>query len=132
MKNIFLILLVCAVQLTYAQTNVPNDEQRKAIHALIDKYSLAREKQDTVLLKNILTSDIDQLVSNGEWRTGIREAIRGMLSSSASAPGTRTLTIEKIKLFNATSGIVDCRYEIQNTDRSIRKMWSSFLVVMDS
>jgi hypothetical protein len=32
-------------------------------------------------------------------------------------------------MLNPVTAIVDCRYEIQNTDGSLRKMWSTFLVV---
>ena len=133
MKNIFLLL---ALNLTgslflYGQQNNPDDHQRKAITSLIDQYAEAREKSDTGLLKNILTTDVDQLVSNGEWRIGIAASVQGMLKSSAGSPGTRTLRIENIRMFNPTTGIVDCRYEIQNPDGTIRKMWSTFLVVAE-
>jgi hypothetical protein len=47
---------------------------------------------DTVLLKNILTDDIDQLVSSGEWRQGIDESVQGMLRSSANNAGTRKIS----------------------------------------
>jgi hypothetical protein len=127
---LFLLLIVSSLFL-YSQNNAPGEGQRKAIVELIDQYSLAREKSDTVLLKTILTADIDQLVSTGEWRNGISSAVQGMLKSSADSPGTRTLQVDKIKMFNATSAIVDCRYEIQNTDGSVRKMWSSFIVVAE-
>src|SRR5262245_41520883 len=98
MKKIFLVLLlnVVGVLFTYGQDKVPGDTQQKAIASLIDQYSQAREKRDTVLLKAILTKDIDQLVSTGEWRIGVGAAVEGMLKSSASSPGTRTLYIEKI------------------------------------
>ncbi|MEP7322761.1 MAG: DUF4440 domain-containing protein, partial [Saprospiraceae bacterium] len=99
--------------------------------ALIDQYSLAREKSDTVLLKKILMDDIDQLVSNGEWRMGIRAAVKGMLQSSAGSPGSRTLHVETIRLLNPQSGIADAKYEITNADGSMRKMWSTFIVVLD-
>lgn len=42
--------------------------QEKALYSLIDQYSQAQETSDTTLLKSILTEDIDQLVSSGEWR----------------------------------------------------------------
>jgi len=133
MKNIilFLLLNMAAVLSIYAQENTPNAQQQKAISFLIDQYSQAREKQDTVLLKNILTSDIDQLVSTGEWRNGISASVEGMLKSSASSPGTRTLHIEKIKMLSPNCAIVDCRYEIQNKDGSARKMWGTFIVVTE-
>lgn len=112
------------------QQNAPTAKQQKELTELIDQYSTARENRDTVLLKNILTQDIDQLVSTGEWRNGLGVAVKGMLRSSASTPGTRTLTVDKIKLLSTTSAIIDCRYEIQNPDGSMRKMWSSFIAVL--
>ena len=108
-----------------------NDKQQKAITALIDQYSQAREKRDTILLKAILTSNVDQLVSTGEWREGINAAVEGMMKSSANSPGTRTLHIEKIQMLPVSSAIVDCRYEIQNADGTARKMWSTFIVVAE-
>ncbi len=133
MKNIFLFLLlnVTGVLFLYGQHSTPNDVHQKAVTALIAQYSEAREKSDTLLLKKILTADVDQLVSTGEWRNGISTAVQGMIKSSANSPGTRILTIEKIKMFNSTTAIVDCRYEITNADGTIRKMWSSFFVVAE-
>lgn len=131
MKNILLPLLfvLAGTIYSYSQQNSLNDKQRKDIHTLIDKYSEARENKDTVLLKEILTQDVDQLVSTGEWRLGIASSVKGMLRSSATTPGTRSLTIDRIKLLTANSAIADCRYEIQNADGTPRKMWSTFLVV---
>ena len=74
---------------------------------------------------------MDQLVSTGEWRIGIGAAVQGMMKSSANSHGTRTLQIENIIMFNPTTTIVDCRYEIQNQDGAMRKMWSTFLVVAE-
>jgi uncharacterized protein (TIGR02246 family) len=133
MKTIALLLILNLTGgfFLYGQDNTPGDSQRKAITFLIDQYSQARETMDTVLLKTILTTDVDQLVSTGEWRNGKSAAVEGMLKSSASSPGTRTLQVDKIRMINPTSAIVDCRYEIQNSDGTIRKMWSSFIVVGD-
>ena len=131
--NISVLTLVFFTAITsflHAQNVTPNDQQRKAISSLIDKYSEAREKRDTVLLKNILTRDIDQLVSSGEWRNGIDASVKGMLSSSANTPGTRKLTIEKIRMLGPNNAIVDCKYEIQNTGAATRKMWSTFVIVL--
>jgi uncharacterized protein (TIGR02246 family) len=112
----------------FAQTEGGNVRHNKAIHVLIDKYSQARETRDTVLLKEILTTDVDQLVSNGEWRKGIRAAVDGMMRSSTSNPGSRSLIIESIRFLDERNAIADCRYEIQNADGSQRKMWSTFIV----
>ena len=131
MKNNFLLLLLnlAGSSLLYGQNNIPDDHQRKAITYLIDQYSEAREKMDTALLKTILTTDVDQLVSTGEWRNGIDASVQGMLKSTTNSPGTRTLKVDKIRMFNVHTALVDCKYEIQNRDGSTRKMWSTFLVV---
>jgi uncharacterized protein (TIGR02246 family) len=133
MKLIFPILLLqsFAFLTLHAQNKVNDDRKRKDIHALIDKYSQAREQRDTVLLKSILTSDVDQLVSTGEWRNGIQSSVKGMLSSSASNPGGRTLTVDKVRFLNPNNAIVDCKYEIRNPDGSVRKMWSTFVVAAE-
>ena len=129
-KTALLFLLhLAGFVFVYGQHTTVNDKQQKAITFLIDQYSLAREKRDTGLLKTILTPDVDQLVSTGEWRVGINAAVEGMMRSSANSPGTRTLRIEKIQTITSSSAIVDCRYEIQNTDGTARKMWSTFIVV---
>ena len=128
---LFLLHLASVMFLFGQHTTTVNDKQQKAITSLIDQYSQAREKRDTVLLKAILTPDVDQLVSTGEWRVGINAAVEGMLKSSANSPGTRTLNIEKIRMLDPNSAIVDCKYEIQNADGTVRKMWSTFIVVAD-
>jgi hypothetical protein len=99
MKNICVFLMLSvSVLFTYGQNTELSETQRKDITTLIDQYSLARESRDTILLKKILTADIDQLVSTGEWRSGVSAAIEGMLKSAASNSGKRTLTVDRIRL----------------------------------
>ncbi|MEX2513184.1 MAG: DUF4440 domain-containing protein [Cyclobacteriaceae bacterium] len=130
MKNlsisIFLALTICFN--LFGQDNFPDEKEKNAIYTLIDQYSLARDTKDSILLKKILTGDVDQLVSSGEWRYGIEEAISGMMRSSAANPGDRQLIVDNIRVFNSKSGIVDCRYEIKNSNGSVRKMWSTFFI----
>ena len=133
MKKTTLLLLshlACIIVFNGQDIKV-NDKQQKEITSLIDQYSQAREKRDTALLKTILTPDVDQLVSTGEWRVGLNAAVEGMMRSSANSPGTRTLHVEKIQTISPSSAIVDCRYEIQNADGTVRKMWSTFIVIAD-
>lgn len=132
MKIIALSVLACILGMSsiYCQ-QTPTPQQQTSITHLIDQYSEAREKIDTTLLKAILTTDIDQLVSNGEWRKGIASAVAGMVRSSSTQPGIRTLKVESIKMLNSITAIADCRYEITNADGTMRKMWSSFIVVED-
>lgn len=131
MKNIglFSFLNITCILILYGQNNTPDVHQQKAIASLIDQYAEAREKRDTLLLKSILTTDVDQLVSTGEWRNGMGASVEGMLKSSVTSPGTRTLNIAKIRMVTPNSAIVDCKYEIQNKDGTTRKMWSTFIVV---
>lgn len=131
---IFLLALsnFIAVSSSHGQ-NVSDDTQlRRAISALINQYSQARETRDTLLLKSILTSDVDQLVSTGEWRDGINSSVKGMLSSSANSPGTRTLTVERVKSLSPTVAIADCKYEIANPGGNVRRMWSTFIVLSEN
>lgn len=121
-----LLCLFCSFSI-FGQGNWSTNE--KAIYTLIDKYNLAREKQDSLLLKSILTPDIDQLVSTGEWRIGVKTALTGMMQSSAANSGSRKIIVDKVKFLNNSAAIVDARYEITNADGSIRKMWSTFVVV---
>ncbi|MCR9013517.1 nuclear transport factor 2 family protein [Aquiflexum gelatinilyticum] len=112
--------------------NLQEQKTQEEIYALIDQYSRARDKRDTVLLKSILTGDVDQLVSSGEWRIGIEQAVEGMQRSSTVNEGKRTLTVDKYRLLSFEVGIVDARYEIEGKNGTIRKMWSTFVLVRES
>jgi ketosteroid isomerase-like protein len=135
MKQLFFPILIVFISATSVSAQekkrVAGEEhqKRQEILALIDNYSLARETQDTVLLKSILTPDIDQLVSSGEWRYGMKGSMKGMAQSTAGNPGTRKLTVENIRFLHAENAIADARYEIQNADGTTRKMWSTFIVI---
>jgi uncharacterized protein (TIGR02246 family) len=126
MKLLFLTLLFFPIAV-FAQSN--NGQDTEKIKILIAKYSEARETQDSILLKKILTDDIDQLVSNGQWRSGIADSIKGMQTSTRSNPGTRSLEVYKIKFLSEDVALVDCRYIITSPNGSKREMWSSFSVV---
>jgi len=131
MNKIRLLVLLYAFSTlwTQAQQLILSPKQKQDLHALIDQYALAREKKDTMMLKEILLEDVDQLVSTGEWRIGIGESVKGMLRSSESSVGSRKLIVDKVRLLNSVSAVVDARYEIQNQDGTLRKMWSTFIVV---
>jgi uncharacterized protein (TIGR02246 family) len=131
MKKNFLFICFYLIASTFlsAQDTTANKDQKQAIYSLIDQYTQAREKRDTVLLISLLTTDVDQLVSSGEWRQGISGATAGMMRSSESNPGTRSIKIEKIRFLNPEAAIVDARYEIQNANGTARRMWSTFIVV---
>lgn len=124
--SLFLFLLP---ELAFSQIHPGEKEDALKIHKLIADYSLARETRDTALLRNILTEDVDQLISSGEWRNGIQAAIDGMLRSSTTNPGSRKLQVEKIKFLSDEIALVDCRYSIISQNGNERNMWSSFTVI---
>ncbi len=106
-------------------------KDRNKITQLIDDYAHAREQNDPEKIQMLFTSDADQLVSSGEWRYGMESLVEGMLRSSASNPGDRSLTVETIRFFNKHTAIADARYEIKAPDGTVaRKMWSTFVVVI--
>ncbi len=131
MNKKFLFVLCCIHLATaaYAQQTDIISKKEQPLYTLIEQYAQARETKDTVLLEQILTDDIDQLVSSGEWRRGFETAKQGMLRSSSANPGGRTLTVDQIRFLNRETALVDTRYEIQNPDGSLRKMWSTFVVI---
>ncbi|MBX2843002.1 MAG: nuclear transport factor 2 family protein [Flammeovirgaceae bacterium] len=130
MKKIHLLIAIQLIICTsiFAQENRSEESDKEAIRSLIDQYTQAREDKNSELLKKILTNEIDQLVSSGEWRVGKTAALSGMMRSSGKNPGSRTITVEKIRFINQKCGIADTRYEIKNADGSVRKMWSTFIV----
>lgn len=113
---------------SFAQATDKEKANSTEILHLIHQYSQARENQDTVLLQKILTEDVDQLVSSGTWRSGLDESMAGMLRSSTSNPGSRKLTVERIKFLDNNVAVVDARYEIIDEGVVTRKMWSTFVV----
>lgn len=101
-----------------------------AIEQLISDYNTARENKDEPLLRSLFLIDVDQLVSSGEWRKGIEDAVEGMKKSSSNNPGTRKLSIENIRYLNQQNAIVDTKYDIIGENGVERNMWSTFVVVM--
>ena len=132
MKNLtFFFFFLLITSSAFCQNPLNTTEESQEVINLINSYSKARETKDTVLLKEILVKNVDQLVSSGVWRKGIAESVKGMMESSAENPGDRTLKVESIRFLNPDAAIVDARYEIKNSDASIRKMWSTFVVVTE-
>lgn len=71
-----LILNILSVTL-FAQAS---DEA--AIRAVVQKYVEAREARDAKAIEPLFTADADQLVSDGTWRRGRDDLVRGMLEST--------------------------------------------------
>ena len=108
---------------------MPSGTGEADVRKVIAQYVQARENRDTNQLKSILAAEVDQLVSSGTWRRGLEAAVQGMLRSSGRNPGQRTITVENVRFLNRQTAMADARYEIANPDGSVRKMWSTFILV---
>jgi len=98
------------------------------INRVVQAYSDAREASNPEEIRQLLTDDADQLVSSGQWRRGKETLVEGMLQSSQSNPGQRTLTVETVRLISIDVAITDARYDIKRTDGTERNMWSTFIL----
>lgn len=97
------------------------------VRDVIRKYVDAREKRDAKGVEALFTSDADQLTSSGEWRKGRPDIVKGTLASSQSTGGTRTITIETVRLIAPGVAIADGRYELAGlAGGATRSMWTSF------
>lgn len=128
-KLVLIVLTLATPGFLFAQEAAVSAQHRQEIVALIDAYSEARAKQDRAMLEGILTHEIDQLTSAGEWRKGKEGSMQGMGRSSQANPGTRTLTVENVRLLGPQVGLVDARYDIRSPQGVTRNMWSTFMVV---
>ena len=119
---IWLALFVAAPVLWAAG---PQDEA--AIRELVAKYVAARGERDPKAIEALFTEDADQLVSSGEWRFGRPDLVKGMLGSSASRPGERTITVDRVRFLTDDVALADGPYIIAGTGgQEERRMFASF------
>lgn len=103
----------------------PEDEA--AVRDLVAKYVAAREERDPKAIEALFTEDADQLVSTGEWRFGRPTLVKGMLGSSASRPGDRTITVDRVRFLGEDVALADGPYIIAGTGgQAERRMFASF------
>jgi uncharacterized protein (TIGR02246 family) len=118
-----------AALLAISSMAAQSDGTQAAARRTIDRYLTAREAGDEKALAALVTDDVDQLVSTGEWRRGRAEVVRGTLASSQSAAGKRTITIESVRLLSPDVAVADGRYEIAGADGgAARRMWTCFVL----
>jgi uncharacterized protein (TIGR02246 family) len=122
------VLVLLAASNLPAQSTGGDDET--AIREVVRRYNDAREANDPKAIEALFVADADQLVSSGEWRRGRDVLVKGAMASSARTGGTRTLTVEAIRMVTPDVAVADARYEISGlADGSTRRMWSTFVVV---
>ncbi|HWE36101.1 MAG TPA: SgcJ/EcaC family oxidoreductase [Isosphaeraceae bacterium] len=102
----------------------PADEA--AVREVIRRYVDAREAGDAKAIEPLLTTDADQLVSDGTWRRGREALVKGMLESSRRNPAKRTITVESVRMLAADVALADGRYvQKAQAGGQDRSMWTS-------
>jgi uncharacterized protein (TIGR02246 family) len=128
LARLFIGITIAALLQIPSPAGAATDDQ--AIRELVARYAAARQSQDSKAIETLFTTDADQLVSSGEWRRGSAALVRGMLESSRSNSGARTIVVETVRMISPDVALADARYEIAATAGSeARRMWSSFLCV---
>jgi len=126
------VLVAALGGLAWAQGTATHAKDDAAIRAVVKEYMAARDRRDAAALGALFTSDVDQLVSSGEWRRGREALVTGTLASSASTGGTRTIAVETLRYPAADVAIADGRYEITGGTGGDRRMWSTFVLTRDA
>jgi len=124
------LIFVSLAALVPAGIFAADSADQSAVKQLVAKYAAARESRDAKVIETLFTDDADQLVSSGIWRRGRDELVKGMLGSSRSNPGERTITVETVRFPAPDVAIADARYVIAGRDGAeARRMWSTFFAV---
>lgn len=98
-----------------------------AIREVIRRYVDAREASDPEAIKPLFTPDADQLVSDGTWRKGRDELVKGMLESSKRNPAKRAIAVESVRLIAPDVALADGRYTQKARDGGKdRELWAAF------
>ena len=108
-----------------AQAPVPE----AAVRAVVQKYVEAREAGDPRAIETLFTADADQLVSDGTWRRGRDELVRGMLASSQRTGGRRSIAVESVRLLSPDVAVADGKYRQTGlAGGGDRDMWTTILL----
>ena len=99
---------------------------------LIDPMSQSKRTAGYCVAEKIMTKDIDQLLSTGEWKAGVVAAVEGVQKVlpailAAAREGWKNKTVEWNR-----NAIADCRYEIKNPGGTVRKCGALFIVVAEN
>ena len=97
-----------------------------SVRQVIQRYVDAREASDAKAIEPLFTPDADQLVSDGTWRRGRDELVRGMLESSRKNPAKRSITVESVRMLTSEVAIADGRYTQKGqAGGKDREMWTT-------
>jgi uncharacterized protein (TIGR02246 family) len=116
------LTVMCA---TVSSAQQPSADEA-GIRAIVQKYVDAREASDAKAIEPLFTPDADQLVSDGTWRRGRDQLVRGMLESSRKNPANRSIRVESVRLLSPDVALADGRYiQKGQTAGNDREMWTT-------
>lgn len=97
-----------------------------SVRQVVQRYVVAREASDPHAIETLFTPDADQLVSDGTWRKGRDEVVKGMLESSRKNPAKRSIAVESVRLLTPDVAMADGRYTQKGKDvGKDREMWTA-------
>jgi uncharacterized protein (TIGR02246 family) len=100
-----------------------------SVRQVIKRYVDAREASDPKAIEPLFTPDADQLVSDGTWRKGREELVRGMLESSKRNPAKRSIAVESVRILSSDVAVADGRYTQKGqAGAKDRDMWTTIIV----
>jgi uncharacterized protein (TIGR02246 family) len=126
------VAAVCVPMLAQAPPTGSGSGDEAAIRGVVQKYVGAREARDPQAIEALFTGDADQLVSDGTWRRGRDELVRGMLASSQRTGGRRSISVESVRLLGPDVALADGRYKQSGLSSGRdREMWTTILLKRD-
>lgn len=129
MRTQFLILCCVLFSMLSSNQTRTGGSDEAAIREVVAKYVDARERIDAKAVEELFTSDADQLVSSGEWRKGRDAVVSGTMASSRNSGGTRTITLESVRMVTPDVAIADGRYELTGlSGGATRSMWTTLVL----
>ena len=77
-RHFFVATSGAAATSAVASAQEPSADET-AVRKVIERYVDAREARDAKDIESLLTPDADQLVSDGTWRRGRNELVKGII-----------------------------------------------------
>ncbi|HEY7307173.1 MAG TPA: SgcJ/EcaC family oxidoreductase [Bryobacteraceae bacterium] len=127
------LFVFAAASVLCAQNVSTGDPDSAAIRKVVARYVEAREHRDPAAIQSLFTAESDQLVSSGEWRKGRDAVVRGTMATSRRTGGTRSITVESVRLLSPAVAIADGRYDLSGlAGGTSRHMWTTLILVKSS
>ena len=127
--GILVVCLVTAASVVAAQKPPATAADETAVRDLVRHFTEARMRSDAKALEALLTADVDQYTSAGEWRRGLARVVQGMIETSARNPGTRAIEVAAVRFLTPDIAVVDGGY---TTGADARQLWTTLIVKRDS